>query len=79
MSLQKQNRLLAQTPDIVVATPGRLWEIVSLDQDLMIAMRSIRYLVIDEADRMMESGHFKDLDDILSALSLDRRYDDPII
>lgn len=29
MSPQKQHRLLKQKPDIIVATPGRLWEIFS--------------------------------------------------
>lgn len=28
MSTQKQERLLAQKPEIIVATPGRLWELV---------------------------------------------------
>jgi ATP-dependent RNA helicase DDX24/MAK5 len=29
MSVQKQERILRQRPDILVATPGRLWEIMS--------------------------------------------------
>ena len=27
MSTQKQERLLAQKPEIIVATPGRFWEL----------------------------------------------------
>jgi len=29
MSLQKQQRLLKKHPNIIVATPGRLWEVFS--------------------------------------------------
>ena len=29
MAPQKQQRLLKQHPEIVVATPGRLWELIS--------------------------------------------------
>lgn len=29
MAAQKQQRLLKQQPDIVVGTPGRLWELMS--------------------------------------------------
>ena len=28
MAVQKQTRLLKRKPDIIVATPGRLWELV---------------------------------------------------
>ena len=32
-------------------------------------LSAIRYLVLDEADRMLEPGHFKDLDSLLESLS----------
>ncbi|KAJ3080842.1 ATP-dependent RNA helicase [Quaeritorhiza haematococci] len=69
MSLQKQRRLLNMSPHIVVGTPGRLWELVQEDDALLARFRKIRYLVIDEADRMLEAGHFKDLEYILRAIS----------
>ncbi|EIM19858.1 P-loop containing nucleoside triphosphate hydrolase protein [Wallemia mellicola CBS 633.66] len=64
MSIQKQKRQL-QYANIVVATPGRLWEVL-LD-DGTLAKRAIRsqFLVIDEADRMIEAGHFEEMDKIL--------------
>ncbi|KAJ3027192.1 ATP-dependent RNA helicase, partial [Rhizophlyctis rosea] len=73
MSEQKQKRLLSSRPDVVVATPGRLWELAREDQDVISRLRKISFLAIDEADRMLESGHFKDLDHILDAISLRRR------
>ncbi|KAI8056775.1 P-loop containing nucleoside triphosphate hydrolase protein [Syncephalis plumigaleata] len=69
MSVQKQERILKQHPDILVATPGRLWEIMSENDDYRAHIRRLRFLVLDEADRMLESGHFKELEFILSAIS----------
>lgn len=66
MAVQKQQRLLNLHPNIVVATPGRLWELMSEREPLFMNMNdSLRFLVLDEADRMIERGHFKDLDSIL--------------
>ncbi|KAL9935275.1 hypothetical protein V8E36_005623 [Tilletia maclaganii] len=67
MSVQKQRRLLTRGlgADIVVATPGRLWELLSEDDDFAARMKQIRFLVIDEADRMVEVGHFAEMDNIL--------------
>ncbi|KAI8801229.1 P-loop containing nucleoside triphosphate hydrolase protein [Cladochytrium replicatum] len=73
MAIQKQRRLLKTRPDIVVATPGRLWELLAEDEEQLNRLRKIRFLVLDEADRMLESGHFKDLEQIFKALSLHRR------
>ena len=70
LSLQKQQRLLLDA-DIVIGTPGRLWEIISEGQGLLAWLRKIKFLVIDEADRLLSEGHFKEVDEILS--SLDRK------
>ncbi|TIB12476.1 hypothetical protein E3P92_02529 [Wallemia ichthyophaga] len=61
---QKQQRQLVHA-NIVVATPGRLWEV--LMDNGTLAKRAIRsqFLVIDEADRMIEAGHFEEMDKIL--------------
>ncbi|KAI0594751.1 ATP-dependent RNA helicase MAK5 [Biscogniauxia sp. FL1348] len=67
LSVQKQQRQLAKA-DIVVGTPGRLWEVLSSSSDLMATFRSVGYLVVDEADRLLTEGHFKEATDILSAL-----------
>ncbi|CAD6975445.1 unnamed protein product [Tilletia controversa] len=67
MSVQKQRRLLmrGKGADIVVATPGRLWELLSEDDSFAARLKQIRFLVIDEADRMVEVGHFAEMDNIL--------------
>merc|ERR1719274_274092 len=52
-------RLLARRPDIVVGTPGRLWEMIESREH--IPRVDLEFLVVDEADRMVEYGHFAEL------------------
>ncbi|KAG8175689.1 hypothetical protein JTE90_011576 [Oedothorax gibbosus] len=66
MALEKQRRVLRKCPEIVVATPGRLWELIEEGESHISQLSSVRYLVIDEADRMVEKGHFAELTQILS-------------
>ena len=70
LSLQKQQRLLLDA-DIIIGTPGRLWEIINEGQGLFEWLRNIKFLVVDEADRLLSEGHFKEVEEILS--SLDRK------
>ncbi|KAL4952820.1 ATP-dependent RNA helicase mak5 [Aspergillus filifer] len=67
LSVQKQQRLL-ETADIVIGTPGRVWEVLRTGQGLIKRMQGIKFLVIDEADRLLSEGHFKEVEDILGAL-----------
>ncbi|KAI0738963.1 DEAD-domain-containing protein [Daedaleopsis nitida] len=77
MSSQKQRRILQRGVDVLVATPGRLWDILQDDDELATQFETLRFLVLDEADRMIETGHFAELDNILR-LTL-RKNDDDII
>jgi ATP-dependent RNA helicase DDX24/MAK5 len=67
LSIQKQRRQLEKA-DIVVATPGRLWEVLEGDGPLQDSFTAIRFLVVDEADRLFKAGQFKEVEDILGAL-----------
>ncbi|KAI7875570.1 P-loop containing nucleoside triphosphate hydrolase protein [Lichtheimia hyalospora FSU 10163] len=69
MSIDKQQRLLKNQPNIIVATPGRLWEIFSGEPKYMDMLKHIKFLVLDEADRMLEKGRFEELTSILDVLS----------
>ncbi|XP_066128698.1 ATP-dependent RNA helicase DDX24 [Saccopteryx bilineata] len=69
MSTEKQQRMLSRQPEIVVATPGRLWELVKEKHPHLSSLRELRCLVIDEADRMIEKGHFAELSQLLEMLS----------
>lgn len=50
---QEHADLLAHTQDIVVATPGRLLEYIKAER---FDCRAIEWLVLDEADRMLDMG-----------------------
>ncbi|KAH9907158.1 DEAD-domain-containing protein [Xylariomycetidae sp. FL2044] len=67
LAVQKQQRQLSKA-DIVVGTPGRLWEVLSSSADLMNAFKGVGYIVVDEADRLLTEGHFKEASEILTAL-----------
>lgn len=71
MSTQKQKRLLKRRPGIVVGTPGRIYALLGMGEEadkcewLRAGLKCLRHLVLDEADRLVESGHFRELDKIL--------------
>jgi len=67
LSILKQKRLL-ENADIIIGTPGRLWEVINDSQGLIERLKQIRFLVVDEADRLLSEGHFKEVEDILDAL-----------
>ncbi|KAF7132841.1 hypothetical protein RHSIM_Rhsim09G0043500 [Rhododendron simsii] len=70
MSTEKQERLLQERPEIVVGTPGRLWELMSGGEIHLIELHSLSFFVLDEADRMIESGHFRELQSIIDMLPM---------
>ncbi|KAJ5669768.1 ATP-dependent RNA helicase mak5 [Penicillium macrosclerotiorum] len=76
LSIQKQQRQLANA-DIVIGTPGRIWEILSTGTGLIRKMQGIQFLVVDEADRLLSEGHFKEVEEILGALDRKEQGDFP--
>lgn len=64
----KQMKILTKfNPEIIIATPGRLWEIIeNEDNTILNKIKRLRFLVLDEADRMTEKGHFKELRKIIA-------------
>lgn len=69
MATVKQERILSKGPEIVIATPGRLWELIQEGNPHLNQIDSIKYLAIDETDRMMEKGHFQELHSILEKIN----------
>jgi ATP-dependent RNA helicase DeaD len=70
MEMRQERRALADGAHIVVGTPGRICDHIrrgSLD------MNSIRVVVLDEADEMLDLGFREDLEFILGAAPAERR------
>lgn len=61
--IDRQIQRLQRTTHIVVATPGRL---IDLMERKIINLQNVRTLVLDEADEMLSMGFKKELTDILS-------------
>uniref|UniRef100_A0A915MXW4 ATP-dependent RNA helicase n=1 Tax=Meloidogyne javanica TaxID=6303 RepID=A0A915MXW4_MELJA len=61
MSIQKQQRLLKSQPDIIVGTPGRLWALKESGEEHLNILSGLQIIVVDEIDRMLKEGHFKEL------------------
>ena len=62
-SMDKQSKEIKSGAQIVVATPGRLLDLI---QRKMLRIDQIEYCILDEADEMLNMGFKDDLDDILS-------------
>ena len=60
-----QRRQLKKS-DIVVATPGRLLDLI---QEGSVDLSNVNYLVLDEADRMLEKGFEEDIKNIIGQTS----------
>lgn len=65
-----QIRALSQNPTIIVATPGRLLDLLNQGK---ISLDSIKTLVIDEFDQLLALGFMKDVSQILNHLPKDRQ------
>ncbi|RYD51324.1 MAG: DEAD/DEAH box helicase [Sphingobacteriales bacterium] len=70
ITFEAQKKALRSGTDIIVATPGRL---IALMQMGSLDFSTIRHLVLDEADRMLDMGFYEDLIRIVSALPKDRQ------
>jgi superfamily II DNA/RNA helicase len=66
----QQRRALTQGADIVVATPGKLISHLNLGY---VKFDTIKYLILDEADRMLDIGFYDDIIKIISYLPKDRQ------
>ena len=62
-SISDQARQIQRGAQIVVATPGRMKDMISRK---MVDISKIDYCVLDEADEMLKMGFFEDIKDILS-------------
>ena len=62
-SITDQAREVKRGAQIIVATPGRMKDMISRR---LVDISKIKYAVLDEADEMLNMGFFEDITDILS-------------
>ena len=65
MSRMAQIRQLNRGVDIVIATPGRLTDLVN---DRHVRLDEARWVVLDEADRMLDMGFIREVRKFIAAL-----------
>jgi ATP-dependent RNA helicase RhlE len=63
VGINPQKAKLKKGVDILVATPGRLLDLVGQES---VDLRSVEFLVLDEADRMLDMGFIHDIKKILA-------------
>lgn len=67
---EQQRKALKNGTDIIVATPGKL---ISFMQNDVFPSKSIKYLILDEADRMLDIGFYDDIISIIKQLPAERQ------
>lgn len=70
VSQNPQTDALKSGVDILIATPGRLLDLM---QQKYISLQNIKYFVLDEADRMLDMGMGHDVRRIIAKLPKNRR------
>ena len=68
--IRKQLKELDKTPHILVATPGRLIDLMHRGK---VSLQQVNYLVLDEADEMLNMGFVEDITEILEQTPASRR------
>lgn len=69
-AMSEQLRRLAKGVDIVVGTPGRVLDHIRRGT---LKLENVRYLVLDEADEMLNMGFVKDVTKIIEATPIERQ------
>lgn len=70
VSINPQMMKLRGGVDILVATPGRLLDLVNQNA---VSLRDVEILVLDEADRMLDMGFIHDIKKVLALLPKQRQ------
>lgn len=71
MDMMSQSLMLAKKPHILIATPGRLLD--HLESTKGFNLRALKFLVMDEADRILNMDFEVEVDKILKVIPRERR------
>ena len=70
VSQRPQATALQRGVDVLVATPGRLLDLIG---QRLVDLRAVEFLVLDEADRMLDMGFIQPIRKIIGMLPTDRQ------
>jgi ATP-dependent RNA helicase RhlE len=70
VSQRPQEKQLRKGVDILIATPGRLLDLIGQG---LVDLSNVQFLVLDEADRMLDMGFIRDIRKILALIPEDRQ------
>jgi ATP-dependent RNA helicase DDX54/DBP10 len=69
-NMEDQFNAIANNPDIIIATPGRLMHLII---EMNLELRTIAHVVFDEADRLFEMGFAEQIREITAKLPENRQ------
>jgi len=70
VSQKNQEHVLQRGVDILIATPGRLMDLMNQQ---LVELRHVKYFVLDEADHMLDMGFIRDVRRIVKAIPQTRQ------
>ncbi|KAM3343193.1 DEAD-box ATP-dependent RNA helicase 36 [Capsicum galapagoense] len=73
MDMINQTKSLMQRPHVVIATPGRIKVLIEQNPDLPPVFSRTKFLVLDEADRVLDVGFEEELKAIFQCLPKNRQ------
>lgn len=72
-SVSEQIGNLKRGSDIVICTPGRMIDILTMSAGKMVSLKRVTYVVLDEADRMFDMGFEPQITKIMLNIREDRQ------
>ena len=69
-SIESQIRALRKGAQVIVATPGRLIDLIKRGE---VSLADVHTVILDEADEMLNMGFLEDIEEILSHVPEDRK------
>lgn len=70
VSQQKQTNALSRSPEVLIATPGRLLDLMNQG---FIDLRHLEIFILDEADRMLDMGFINDVKKVIGRIPAKRQ------
>lgn len=70
MNIERQIRDIRRRPHVIIGTPGRMKDLMNRRE---LKLDQVKYLVLDEADRMLDMGFINDIREIVDQTSRDRQ------